>query len=112
MGFLNVTKYPPSLAFLTMTLGMNLLLMGMWRWAEPCLQSRYHPLLVFGQVALFFYLLHLWVYSLLGLFFRAGSDLATMYGLWLLGLAILYPFSYQYNRFKGYKPVTSLWRFF
>jgi len=112
MGFLNVTKYPPSLAFLTVTLGMNLLLMGTWRWAEPYLQSRYHPLLVFGRVALFFYLLHLWVYSLFGLFFRAGSDLVTMYGLWLLGLAILYPFSYRYNRFKGYKPATSLWRFF
>jgi uncharacterized membrane protein len=112
MGFLNVTKYPPSLAFLTMTLGMNLLLMGMWRWAEPYLRSRYHPLLVFGRVALFFYLLHLWVYSLLGLFFRAGSDLVTMYGFWLLGLVILYPISYRYNGFKGYKPVTSLWRFF
>jgi uncharacterized membrane protein len=112
MGFLNVTKYPPSLAFLTMALGMNLLLMGMWRWAEPYLRSRYQPLLVFGRAALFFYLLHLWVYSLLGLFFRAGCNLVTMYGLWLLGLVILYPISYRYNRFKGYKPVTSLWRFF
>ena len=111
IGFLNVTKYPPSLAFLTMTLGMNLLLMGVWRWTEPYLRGRYQPLLVFGRAALFFYLLHLWVYSLLGLFFRAGSDLVTMYGLWLLGLVILYPISCWFNRFKGYKPVTSLWRF-
>ncbi len=112
MGFLNVTKYPPSLAFLTMTLGMNLLLMGMGKRAGPYLRSRYHPLLVFGRVALFFYLLHLWVYSLLGLFFRGGSDLVTMYGVWLFGLVILYPFSYGYDRLKGYKPVNSLWRFF
>jgi uncharacterized membrane protein len=112
MGFLNVTKYPPSLAFLTMTLGINLLFVGMWRRAETFLQSRHHPLLVFGRVALFFYLLHLWVYSLLGLFFRDGSDLATMYGLCLLGLVILYPFSCRYDRFKGNKPVTSFWRFF
>ncbi len=112
MGFLNVTKYPPSLAFLTMTLGMNLLLMGMGKRAGPYLRSRYHPLLVFGRVALFFYLLHLWVYSLLGLFFRAGSDLVAMCGVWLLGLGILYPLCYGYDRLKGHKPVDSIWRFF
>ena len=112
IGFLNVIKYPPSLAFLTITLGINLLLMGLWGWAELRLQSRYHPLLVFGRVALFFYLLHLWVYSLLGLFFKAGSGLVTMVGCWLLGLVILYPFCDGYNRFKGHKSLTSLWRFF
>jgi uncharacterized membrane protein len=111
-GFLNVVKYPPSLAFLTMTLGINLLLMGMWGRAELCLKSRYHPLLVFGRVALFFYLLHLWVYGLLGLLFKAGSGLATMYACWLLGLVILYPLCYGYHRFKGRKSPTSLWRFF
>jgi uncharacterized membrane protein len=110
-GFLNVVKYPPSLAFLTITLGINLLLMGMWGWADRCPKSRYHPLLVFGRVALFFYLLHLWVYALLSLFFKGGSGLATMYGCWLLGLVILYPFCYGYHRFKGYKSPTSLWRF-
>jgi uncharacterized membrane protein len=112
MGFLNVVKYPPSLAFLTMTLGVNLLLMGMWRWIEPHLRNRYHPLLVFGQVALFFYLLHLWVYNLLGLLFKAGSALVTMYGFWLLGLVFLYPLCYAYNRFKSSRPLASFWRLF
>jgi len=112
MGFLNVVKYPPSLAFLTLTLGINLLLMGIWRRAESHLQSRYYPLLVFGRVALFFYLLHLWVYSLLGLLFKAGSGLVEMYGFWLLGLVILYPICYRYNRFKSSTPLASLWRFF
>jgi len=112
MGFLNVTKYPPSLSFLAFTLGMNLILIALWMRIEPRLQNIYHPLLVFGRVALFFYLLHLWVYGLLGLFFTGGSSLVTMYGFWLLGLLILYPFCYQYNRFKHKKPLTSLWRFF
>ena len=111
-GFLNVVKYPPSVAFLTITLGINLLLMGMWGWAELHLESRYHPLLVFGRTALFFYLVHLWFYCLLGLFFKAGSDLVTMYACWLLELVILYPFCYGFNRFKGNKSLTSLWRFF
>ncbi len=112
MGFLNVVKYPPSLAFLTITLGINLLLLEMWRWAEPRFQSRYHPFLVFGRAPLFFYLLHLWVYSLLGLLFRFGTGWVTMYCFWLLGLVILYPLCYWYNGFKCHKPVTSFWRFF
>jgi hypothetical protein len=100
MGFLNVVKYPPSLAFLTLTLGINLLLMTLWWRVEPCLQNPHFPLLVFGRVALFFYLLHLWLYSLFGLVFRSGSGLVTMYGFWLLGLVILYPLCYRFNRFK------------
>ena len=112
IGFLNLIKYPPSLAFLLITLGINLLLMRVWAWTGPCLQNRYHPLLVFGRVALFFYLLHLWVYSLLGLFFKGGAGLATMYGCWLLGLLILYPLCYGYNGLKGHKSLTSFWRFF
>jgi len=112
MGFLNVTKYPPALDFLTVTIGMNLLLMALWRRIEPRLQNDYHPLLVFGRVALFFYLLHLWVYGLLGLFSRDGSGLGTMYGFWLLGLLILYPLCYWYYGFKHWRPLASLWRFF
>ena len=112
MGFLNVTKYPPALDFLAVTMGMNLLLMALWRRIGPGLQNDYHPLLLFGRVALFFYLLHLWVYGLLGLFSTGGSSLGTMYGFWLLGLLILYPLCYWYNDFKHRKPLASLWRFF
>jgi uncharacterized membrane protein len=112
MGFLNVTKYPPGLDFLTVTMGMNLLLMALWSRTLPLLQNDHHPLLIFGRVALFFYLLHLWVYGILGLFSTGGSGLLTMYGFWLLGLLILYPLCYWYNGFKHRKPLTSLWRFF
>jgi hypothetical protein len=92
-------------------MGMNLLLMALWKWIAPRLQNEYHPLPVFGRVALFFYLLHLWIYGLLGLFSTGGSGLVTMYGFWLLGLLILYPLCYWYNGFKHRKPLTSLWRF-
>ena len=112
MGFLNVVKYPPSLDFLTVTLGINLLLMASCSRIEPHLHSPYHPLVLFGRTALFFYLVHLWVYGLLGLLFRAGSGLATMYAFWLLGLAILYPLCYRYDHFKRRKPTDSICRFF
>ncbi len=111
IGFFNVVKYPPSLAFLAISLGINLLLMDLFfRWGAV-LQNPFHPLLVFGRAPLFFYLLHLWFFALLGLIFRSGTDLATMYLFWLIGLAILYPLCIRYTRFKARTPLTSLWRF-
>jgi hypothetical protein len=35
-----------------------------------------------------------------------------MYGMWLLGLALLYPFCRRYNAFKKTTSSASLWRFF
>lgn len=112
MGFLNLVKYPPSLAFLTATLGLNLLFIASWGRLDAHIHSTWNPLVLFGRTALFFYLIHLWVYALLGLLFRNGAGLAVMYAFWLIGLAILYPLCYRYNRFKQKKPAGSLWRFF
>lgn len=111
MGFLNVVKYPPSLSFLTVTLAVNFLWIAIWKRLETQLQSPFHVVLVFGRAPLFFYLLHLWLFALLGFLFRGGSSLAVMYFMWLVALAILYPLCYRFFRFKNRKPVTSLWRF-
>jgi uncharacterized membrane protein len=111
MGFLNVVKYPPSLSFLAITLAVNFVLIALWMPLKSTLQSRFHPFLVFGRAPLFFYLLHLWLFALLGRLFTGGSSLVTMYLVWLLGLAILYPLCFKYSHFKNRKPVTSLWRF-
>jgi uncharacterized membrane protein len=63
MSFFNVTKYPPSLLFLALTLGIGLLLLlaferaGHKRWISM--------LAVFGAAPMFFYLLHLYVLKLI-----------------------------------------------
>ena len=55
-SILNCHKYPPSLAYLLMTLGPALVVLGLLdvrtpRWMQP--------ILVFGRVPLFYYLLHI-----------------------------------------------------
>ncbi|WP_349974459.1 DUF1624 domain-containing protein [Pseudomonas sp. WHRI 8519] len=63
MSFFNITKYPPSLLFLALTLGCGLLLL---RAFERAGQTRWiGALAVFGAAPMFFYLLHLYVLKLL-----------------------------------------------
>lgn len=63
MSFFNVTKYPPSLLFLALTLGIGLLLL---LWFERVQESQWiRPLTVFGAAPMFFYLLHLYVLKVL-----------------------------------------------
>ncbi|HCV97617.1 MAG TPA: hypothetical protein DGV23_12815, partial [Stenotrophomonas sp.] len=63
MSVLNVTKYPPSLLFLLLTLGIGLLLLRLYE--LPAVARRLHPLAEVGAAPMFFYLLHLYVLKLL-----------------------------------------------
>jgi uncharacterized membrane protein len=58
LSFLNTTKYPPSLSFLLMTLGPALLALA---WFDRLRFSRANPLIVFGRVPLFYFVLHFFV---------------------------------------------------
>ena len=55
-SFLNCHKYPPSLLYLLMTLGPALLVLG---WMDKGSPRWIQPIVVFGRVPLFYYLLHL-----------------------------------------------------
>ncbi|WP_313272999.1 heparan-alpha-glucosaminide N-acetyltransferase domain-containing protein [Stenotrophomonas sp.] len=63
MSMFNVTKYPPSLLFLLLTLGVGLLLLRLYE--RPAVARVLAPLADIGAAPMFFYLLHLYVLKLL-----------------------------------------------
>jgi uncharacterized membrane protein len=107
-----VVKYPPSLPFIFLTLGIDLLLLAAFVRIESGVR-RWNPLVVFGSSPLFFYIAHLYLYKVIGeTFYPRGTQLLSMYPLWLGGLVILYPLCWLFGRFKQRQPLNSLWRFF
>lgn len=113
MSFLNVTKYPPSPVFLALTLGINLVILFGFSRSKYLTRGWGNPLLVFGRTALFFYIVHLYLYGCVGFILAPqGSGLALMYIIWLLGLIVLYFICSVYSSFKKRKPLHSVWRFF
>src|SRR5205085_6125679 len=58
LSFLNVTKYPVSLEFTLMTIGPLMIALALLEKVEF---SRIRPFIIFGRVALFYFLVHFFV---------------------------------------------------
>lgn len=105
-------KYPPSLSFLCLTIGVNLLLLYAFRrWERGAFGALVSPLTVFGRSAFFFYAAHLYLYAVLGLLVpeELRQVPAVVLG-WLVGLGILFPIAKRYGDFKQSQPANSFWR--
>jgi uncharacterized membrane protein len=127
LSFLNCTKYPGSLDFLLMTLGLALLLLA---WFDRLTFKPANPLVVFGRVPMFYFILHFYlihVLAALGAWLRYGSSAArfifnplpsmggpeklfppnfgyslwTVYGVWLLVVVLLYPVCRWFAQIKA-----------
>ncbi|HEC01755.1 MAG TPA: DUF1624 domain-containing protein [Sphingomonadales bacterium] len=108
LAFFNVTKYPPSLLYLLITLGPGLMMLG---YAEKWRGRLVDGMVVFGQVPFFYYVLHLYVIHLAallaaelqGLGWRAttkdsfsfppeyGFGPLVVWALWFILILLLYP---------------------
>lgn len=110
MSVFNVTKYPPSLLFLLLTLGIGLLLLRLYE--QPRVARALAPLADIGAAPMFFYLLHLYVLKLVYVLAEArwghthGAYFAVDHvaSLWvitaLLALALYWP-TKAFARFKA-----------
>jgi uncharacterized membrane protein len=125
LSFLNTTKYPPSLHFLLMTMGPALIFLSL---IEPLQNRLPKPVIVFGRVPFFFYIVHLYVIHVLAMLllihwerdaseyiFSAenlmsgslsdfGLSLAIVYVIWIVVTALLYPLCRWYQRYREKNP--------
>ncbi len=129
ISFLNLTKYPPSLLFLLMTLGPVLLLL---RAFDDRIPQIFQPALTIGKIPLFFFILHFFLIHLLavlaswlrygeiGGMFRSpdlahfpfiqppawGASLPVIYAIWLAVIFLMYPLCRWY---AGVKQRNTAW---
>ena len=119
MSFLNFTKYPPSLDFLLITLGIGLLLLALLdsgRGSNGLLE----PIRAFGSVPLFVYVVHLYVllaaYWVLFLLFGATHGerfgLSSVGWIWVgtVALAVAhYPIARAFASYKHREKRRKPW---
>lgn len=119
LSFINVNKYPPSLLFTLVTLGILFLVLSV---AEARDNRMTRFLLIYGQVPMFYFIVHFYILHTLliitvllqgyplgelpfasGQFGRppgAGLSLAAVYAIWIAVVLVLYPICLRYGRYK------------
>jgi len=130
LSFINVTKYPPSLLYDLLMLGIALKILwladGVDNWLTRILT-------VYGKVPMFYYIIHWYSVHLLmiamvllqgyswndiqagtlsfGRPAKAGVDLGTVYLIWFGLIVALYPLCRWYGRYKSAHPENGLLRY-
>ena len=122
LAFLNVTKYPPSLVFLLITIGPSLLFL----YAIEAVKNKITDfMLVFGRVPFFYYFIHVLVIHVLAIIgilifgghwtdmiltaetfqnaalINYGYPLFVVYIVWIGIVLLLYPFCKKYMVYKA-----------
>lgn len=121
MSFFNLTKYPPSLLFILWNLGVGLILLAAF---EKYSKLRImQPLIIYGSVPMFFYLVHLYVLKLSYLLGENlfGHNHGTYFGvsavwqIWAIaGLlsVLLFPLVRWFALFKHSHPQIKILKYF
>ncbi|WP_431126787.1 DUF1624 domain-containing protein [Flagellimonas flava] len=120
-SFFNITKYPPSLHFLLITLGPSLVFLAL---AENWQNKWTEKMVVIGRVPMFFYIVHIYVIHALAVIAAMmtgfsfsdmvidlwitlqpqlqgyGFKLWVVYLIWVVLIIALYPICSWYNNYK------------
>jgi uncharacterized membrane protein len=131
MSFINVSKYPPSLLYILITLSVAFLLLFL----VEKLESNFKKILiVYGSVPMFYYLLHFYlIHTIAQLImlgqgfswsdfqfepFKFGRPIATsgiglfgVYIFWMAAVAVLYPLCKMYSSYKKNHPEKGWLRY-
>ena len=114
MSFFNFTKYPPSLHFLLMNLGLSFLLLAWFERLDK--MNRFLNILkIFGSAPMFFYILHL--YSLLIVYWVLiaifGANQGDLFGVnhfgwvWVMSAIMSLALYYPTKKFAAFKKQSS-----
>ena len=131
MSFFNVTKYPPSLQYILLFVGIAFILL---RYADQLPRKIKNILLVYGRVPMFYYLLHFylirlatfimvyaqgfeWKDLLFGPFqlgrpaTGSGIGLGPVLMVWIFIVALLYPLCKWYGNYRAAHPEKKWLRY-
>ncbi|MEM9233037.1 MAG: heparan-alpha-glucosaminide N-acetyltransferase domain-containing protein [Pseudomonadota bacterium] len=119
MSFLNYTKYPPSLDYILLTLGVGMLLTA---WFDSIRKQNFvlKTLQMFGSVPMFVYVVHLYVllaaywilYLIVGANFGDRFGLENVLQIWIGAItltAIMYPLAKAFSDYKHREKKTKPW---
>jgi uncharacterized membrane protein len=109
--WLHVSKYPPSMTYLALELGILFLCLAMLRTIEMKIGVRENGVFyVFGQTAMFYYVVHRLAFEIPATRFgmRGIGGLGTTYAVGVAGLVLLYPACLWYRGFKKAHPDSFL----
>jgi uncharacterized membrane protein len=102
--WLHVSKYPPSITYYSLELGILFLCLALLRTIEPHIGIRENGVLyVFGQTAMFYYLAHRLTFETAATYFglRGFDGITATYGLAAVMLVALYPACRWYRKLKA-----------
>jgi uncharacterized membrane protein len=109
--WLHVSKYPPSLAYYSLELGILFLCLALLRTIETRIGVRENGVFyVFGQTAMFFYLVHRLTFETPATYFglRGVDGLTATYVVAAVMLVVLYPMCRWYRTLKAAHPRSFL----
>ncbi len=130
LSFLNVTKYPPSLLYILITVGPAMIFLGL---SEKPLNVLTRKITVFGRVPFFYYVVHLYLIHLLAVVGAVisgyhwwdmilstrvshtpelkgyGFSLVTVYMIWIGLVILLYPCCKWFDRYKRTHQLKKRW---
>lgn len=131
MSFMNISKYPPSLLFILITLSVAFLMLFI---AEKIDGKWKEIMSVYGSVPMFYYLIHFYLIHSVSLLVllaqdfawsdlrfgpfqfgrpeaRSGLDLAGVYIFWIGIIIVLYPLCKKYSAYKKAHPEKAWLRY-